>query len=284
MKYNLKYLMFGLFAFAFASCDKHDKMDDLVHVGEMAPQVHWTIPNTVVTAGSDVAFSVQYYTTEEEASISHLEVWYDVHETVSKNVSAPWVVSTPYTIASEVSNIQRISTCIKTFEHKEDNYNEKERAYKFEDTFPTSNTLGRVKWSGTEYTEDKLIANFGENFAQNFKDSLYNYLVSNPDAAYKDFAKLVATDSIWNAELFAPYKMTSFDENSQIKYDHFVDHVIPAPLDSLFQTLSFEDLIDDGKGGLSISYSRGYLINAQLKCVDTKGTAGLTKITEITLN
>lgn len=284
MKYNLKYLMFGLLAFAFASCDKHDKMDDLVHVGEMAPQVHWTIPNTVVTAGSDVAFSVQYYTTEEEASVSHLEVWYDVHETVSKNVSAPWVVSTPYTIASEVSNIQRISTCIKTFEHKEDNYNEKERAYKFEDAFPTSNTLGRVKWSGTEYTKDKLVANFGENFAQNFKDSLYNYLVSNPDAAYKDFAKLVATDSIWNAELFAPYKMTSFDENSQTSYDHFVDHVVPAPLDSLFQTLSFEDLIDDGKGGLSISYSRGYLINAQLKCLDTKGTAGLTKITSITLN
>ena len=281
---NLKYLMLGLLGLVVVACDKHDKMDDLVYVGEMAPQVHWTIPNTVVTAGSDVAFSVQYYTTEEETPISHLEVWYDIHETVNKNVSAPWVVSTPYTIASEVSNIQRISTCIKKFEHKEENYNSVERAYKFEDAFPTSNTLGRVKWSGSEYTDDKLAANFGENFAQNFKDSLYNYLVSNPDAAYKDFAKLVATDSIWNAELFAPYKMTSFDENSQTNYDHFVDHVIPAPLDSLFQTLSFEDLIDDGKGGLSISYSRGYLINAQLKCVDAKGTAGLTKMTVITLN
>ena len=92
--------MFGLLALVFASCDKHDNMDDIVHVGEMAPHVHWTIPNTVVTAGSDVAFSVQYYTTEEEYPISHLEVWYDIHETVSKNVSAPWVVSTPYTVAS----------------------------------------------------------------------------------------------------------------------------------------------------------------------------------------
>jgi hypothetical protein len=52
----------------------------------------------------------------------------------------------------------------------------------------------------------------------------------------------------------------------------------------LFQTLTFEQIIDDGKGNLNISYSRGYLINAQLKCVDTKGTAGLTKLTEITLN
>ena len=67
MKCNLKYLMFGLLALVFASCDKHDNMDDIVHVGEMAPHVHWTIPNTVVTAGSDVAFSVQYYTTEEDA-------------------------------------------------------------------------------------------------------------------------------------------------------------------------------------------------------------------------
>ena len=280
----LKYLTLGLIGLAFVACDKHDKMDDLVHVGEMAPHVHWTVPNTVVSAGSDVAFSVQYYTTEEEALISHLEVWYDVHETVSKNVSAPWVVSTPYTVASEVSNIQRISTCIKKFDHNEDNYNEKERAYKFDDAFPTSNTLGRVKWSGAEYSEDKLVANFGENFAQNFKDSLYNYLISNPDAAYRDFAKLVSTDSIWNATLFAPYKTTSFDENSQTNYDHFVNHKIPAPLDSLFQALSFDQIIDDGKGNLNISYSRGYLINAQLKCLDTKGTAGLTKLTEITLN
>jgi hypothetical protein len=255
-----------------------------VFVGEMAPQVHWTVPNTVVKAGSDVAFFVQYYTTEEDAPISHLEVWYDVHETISKNVSAPWVVSTPYTIASEVSSVQRISTCIKTFEHKEENYNSVERAYKFEDVFPTSNTLGRVKWGGTEYSTDKVVANFGEDFMENFKDSLYNYLVSNPDAAYKDFAKLVSTDSIWNAELFKPYSTISFDENSQTEYEHFVDHVIPAPLDSLFQTLSFEDLIDDGTGNLNISYSRGYLINAQLKCLDVKGTAGLTKLTDITLN
>ena len=81
-----------------------------------------------------------------------------------------------------------------------------------------------------------------------------------------------------------PYKTTSFDENSQTNYDHFVNHEIPAPLDSLFQTLSFEQIIDDGKGNLNISYSRGYLINAQLKCLDTKGIAGLTKLTEITLN
>ncbi len=284
MKYNLKYLIFSLLAFAFVSCDKHDKMDDLVFVGEMAPQVHWTIPNTVVSAGSDVAFSVQYYTTEEETQISHLEVWYDVHETVSKNVSAPWVVSVPYTVASEISNIQRISTCVKKFEHKEENYNAKERAYKFGDTFPTSNTLGRVQWSGSEFTEDKANTNFGEDFMQNFKDSLYNYLVSNPDAAYKDFEKLVSTDTIWRDNLFKPYVTNSFDENSQIKYYHFVDHVIPTPLDSLFKTLTFEDLIDDGKGNLSISYSRSYLINAQLKCLDTKGTAGLTKLTTINLN
>lgn len=284
MKYNLKYLIFGLLALAFVSCDKHDKMDENFFVGEMAPQVHWSVPNTVVSAGSDVAFSVQYYTTEEETPISHLEVWYDVHETVSKNVSAPWVISTPYTIASEITNVQRISTCIKTFKHKEENYNSVERAYKFNDAFPTSNTLGRVQWGGDEFTEEKAIANFGESFMKDFKDSLYTYLVSNPDAAYRDFAKLVAIDSIWNADLFKPYVTVSFDENSQTEYSHFVDHVIPAPLDSLFQTLSFEDLIDDGAGNLNISYSRSYLINAQLKCLDTKGIAGLTKLTTINLN
>ncbi len=281
---NLKYLILGLAVLSVVACDRHDIMDDLVHVGEMAPQVHWTIPNTVVSAGSDVAFSVQYYTIEEDTPISHLEVWYDVHETVSKNVSAPWVVSSPYTVASEISNIQRISTCIKKFEHKEDSYNVKERAYKFDGTFPTSNTLARVQWGGDEFTIEKAALNFGDNFMQNFKDSLYSYLMSNPDAAYKDFEKLVSTDSIWRVDLFKPYATISFDENSQTEYSHFVGHVIPAPLDSLFQTLTFEDLIDDGKGNLSISYSRSYFINAQLKCLDTKGIAGLTKLTTINLN
>lgn len=283
MKNILKIAILSLVLTIFLSCDKHDRMDDLVFVGEMAPHVQWSIASTTVTAGTDVTFNADYYTTAE-SPISHLEVWYNIRETESKNVQAPWVVSTPYLVASEKEVEKRISQLIKTYEHNESNWNGDERAYKFSAVFPTSNTLSRVAWGGAEYDEEKVEAAFGATFMQNYKDSLYNYLHSNPDKAYKDFESLVKTDSIWQADYFKPYVTESFDENSQTTYKHFVDHKIPQPLDSLYKTFTFKDIISNEKGDLSISYSRSYKLSAQLRCLDEKGTAGLSIVNEITLN
>ncbi len=285
MKNIVKILLVGGLAFGLIACDKHDKMDDLVHVGEMAPQVNWTVPNTVVSAGSDVAFSVQYYTTDK-SPISHLEVWYNINEIEAKTVSAPWVVSKSWTVAAEAVKEIRISTLIQTFEHNPDNWNEKERAYKFTDAFNTSPTLGRVAWTGKEYADEKVNTNFGPNFMQTFKDSLETYLMdpANHLAAYKDFKNLLLTDSAATVDLFMPYDTISFDENSQTDFNHFKGDTVPQPLKDYFEKLTFKDLISNSTGELIINYSRNYSLDAQMRCLDEKGTPGLASMTTITLN
>ncbi len=285
MKNIVKILLAMLLILPFAACDKHDKMDDLVFVGEMAPQVHWTIPGTVVTAGTDVAFSVQYYTTTE-SPISHLEVWYNVTETETKTVSAPWVTSKAWTVASEKVVERRISQKIAEYAHNDTTWNAKERAFKFDDAFPTSNTLGRVAWGGKEYSDEKVAANFGETFAQDFKDSLYNYLMdkANHVAAYNDFKKLVETDSIAEADLFLPFDSIAYDENSDTDYHQFKGDTVPAGLKEYFEKMTFKQIISNAAGDVIINYSRGYSLDAQLRCLDEKGTPGLTQTITITLN
>lgn len=283
MKNTSKIAMACLLGVALVACDRHDKLDDIVFVGEMAPHVTWSIASTTARAGANVEFQAQYYTTIE-SPLSHLEVWYNVLETESKNVAVPWVVSQPYTIVTEVQTEKRIAQKISEYTHNEETWDGTKRAYQLTATFPTSNTLAPLKMTGSDYNEEKVQEYFGADFMQHFKDSLYQYLKANPDAAYKDFQKLVETDSIWKADYFTPYEKRSFDENTQQYYDHFVDHVIPYKLDSLYQTFTFKDLISTSTGDLSISYLRTYMLNAQLRCLDEKGTAGLTQSIEITLN
>ena len=109
---------------------------------------------------------------------------------------------------------------------------------------------------------------------------------NNPVGAYKDLGKLldIQADSAWRAENFLPYVVDTFDENSQTTFKHFVGDRIPAPVENFYNQLGFEELIMSSAGELSISYSRGYSIKAQLKCLDTNGNAGLSLVSEITLN
>lgn len=267
------------------SCDKHDMIDDVVYVGQMAPHVFWDIPSTTLPAGNDVSFNAKYYTTGEYP-ISHLEVWYNVIENEEKNVSAPWMVSTSYSITSATTIERRISQLIKKFAHDEARWNADERSYKFTDNFPTSNTLSKVTWGSAEFDSAKVDQYFGTGFMQQFKDSLFRLMQANPVNAYKDFNALlqIQADSAWRADNFLPYVADTFDENSQTTFKHFVGDRIPATIETFYQGLGFEELIMSAAGELSISYSRGYTIKAQLRCVDQNDNAGLSLISEITLN
>jgi len=76
-------------ALLITACDKNDTLDDAVIVGNMAPHVYWELGSSTVTAGSNVPFTVQYYTTGTE-EINKLEVWYNLTEEESKTVTCPW--------------------------------------------------------------------------------------------------------------------------------------------------------------------------------------------------
>lgn len=265
------------------ACDKHDTLDDQVFIGEMAPQVYWEVPNTTVSAGTDVAFTAQYYTTGERP-LSHLEVWYNTVEVEDKQVSAPWVTSIAFSMVSSqtVERIPMTSTQVK-YMHNEEWWNDKERAYQFEATFPTSPTKSKVEWSNAAWDSTLVNRYFGETFMQYFKDSLERALKKDVDASYKDYSALYVAKGGDIRVFVEQFTDSTFNDNTQEYDKHFKNHELPAAIDSLYKACTFGDLIFKG-GDYSISYKKQFSLNAILRCYDDKGTYGIALSKEITLN
>ncbi len=273
--------------FLFASCDKHDNLDDQLIVGEMAPQVHWELASNTVKAGSKVSFVAQYYSTGE-APISHSEVWYDLEETIEKEVSCPWTVSFKYLITSTTSERKRIAEKVASFEHQEALWNPELRAYKLEGSFPTSPTLSSVSWKEPEVfgTKDSLLMKkyFGENFMQHFKDSLFSLMQA------ADFQKMYQ-----GLDLVSDFKKQFLDstlnKNSGSWDYHFPivngEKPVPQAVVEIYQKIPFADLLIDQSSKYAVKYQRQYSINAFIKVIDTdknEGKTFISKLTEITLN
>lgn len=282
-------ILFAAAVALLAGCDKHDKLDDLVYVGKMAPQLQWTVTSTTINAGNSVPFTARYYTTAK-TPISHLEVWYNITEVENKSVSAPFVTSFSYTIASEKTVERRINQKISEYPHDESRWNDKERSYNFEESFPTSSTLSKVSFGAADWDSLQVIAYFGEDFMQNFKDSLYQILFVNtkgsPEAVDKVFGDLRTLYSQMGGDgkdFVKLYVDSTYNENTTLYDKHFKNHEIPQALDSLYQTTSFADLIYNSTGA-SISYSKQFKLSAELRCYDTEGTYGKSLSSEITLN
>ena len=101
------------------ACDLHDSLDDDVIVGNMAPQVYWEVGSSTVTAGSNVSFTTQYYTTGD-AAIDHLEVWYNLSQQGAKTVNCPWTTTLTFTFTSTTTVEKRISQKRRYFRRKTD--------------------------------------------------------------------------------------------------------------------------------------------------------------------
>lgn len=260
-----------------ASCDKHDSMDEDVITGPMAPQVYWEVGSSTVKSGSNVDFTCQYYLTGN-GTIDHLEAWYNIVKTEEKMVNCPWVSTFSYSITSSKESEERMNQCICSFEHKEDYWNDSIRAYTFNSTFPTSNTLSSVSWNNPDtYNDEKVITYFGENFKQNFKDSLYTLM------QYEDFETMFK--GLGLVEDFKIYADSLFNENSNSYEYFFKGNEIPAEVKAKYDAITFDQLIfNSGKNNYEIQYSRSYHINANLHCVTTRQVHGTAIEKKIELN
>ena len=156
----------------FASCDKHDKIDESVQVGPMAPQVYWELASSTTKAGNDVGFKAQYYTSNSDVVIDTLEVWYNVVRSESYQVTCPLLATFSYTMSRAVEEEVRVSQYIAGYSHNEDYWDNTLRAYTFTDAFPTSYTLVSMAVAEPEsfaYTDSvTFVNNFGAHFAQEF--------------------------------------------------------------------------------------------------------------------
>ena len=283
---KILFLLFILIAGLFSACDKHDNIDDRLMVGQMAPQVYWELASTTVTAGNDVAFKAQYYTTGE-AELSRLEVWYNVTEYIETSVTCSWL-STAWSKAANKSEPKRLYQKVSEYPHSKSYWNPALRAYYLETSFPTSVTLGTFEWKNPDSFDDtdlkRVRTLFGETFPEDFQNEVYGRMKE------ADFVKMFQGLGVKDHEgvvinnFRARYSEQFYNELTGMTEWGFKEdpkgsgkRPVPEEVKALYATIPFKDLIlnTDVYG---ILYIRSYRINAYLKAVDTAGNSGRTSI------
>lgn len=275
------FLFYILLLTAFVSCEKHDFIDENVITGEIGPQSYWEVGSSTVTAGSNVPFVLQYYSTSSE--IDHSEVWYSISETVSKLVACPWLATFTYSIASTTSEEKRISQKIKTFPHSLAEWSDSLHAYTFSADFPVSGTLSPYQWvKPNQFDEQKMKSYFGNDFMIQFKDSLYTMM------KFADFKKMLLGMGL--VDNFINYTDSTYDPNSDSYVFHFpkmTDGKTPVPdeIKKMFNTITFEQLIQNSSSNnYEVEYKRTYNIEAIMRVYDKKGVYGMTTFKKIDIN
>lgn len=281
LKYSVRLAVFGLLIVFAYSCEKHDFFDEQLITGKVGPQAYWEVGSSTVSAGSNVPFEIQYYSTESE--IDHSEVWYNVSETVSKLVSCPWVSTFNYTITSANTEEKRISQKFETYPHSLAVWSDSLRAYTFKGTFPVSGTLKPFNWvKPDKFDADNMKKYFGDGFMEHFKDSLYTMM------KFADFQKMMLGMGL--VEDFKQFTDSTFDTNSNNWVYHFPKDAsgktpVPAELKTLYDGITFEQLIENtADNNYSVEYKRSYFINAVMRVYDTRGVYGTTILKKIDIN
>jgi len=279
-------LFFGVVAL-FSACDKHDNLDDSLMVGRMAPQVYWEFASTSVNAGENVAFKAQYYTADKKATMSHLEVWYNVTEYIEASVTCAWLTPA-WSKVTNKGDLKRQFQLISKYPHSKSYWNPEKKAYTFESSFPTSVTLSTFEWKEPESFDDadlkKVKALFGETFPEDFQKEVFGRMKE------ADFNKMFVALGIKDSngvpidnfrDRYSEYyrnEVTGMDEWG------FTENPVgsgkrpvPEEVRDLYFAVPFDELIlnSDIYG---IVYKRSYSINAYLKAIDTAGNSGRTAI------
>lgn len=273
------FAIYGLMFIALSSCEKHDFFDENAITGNVGPQAYWEIGSSTVSAGSEMSFVAQYYSTV--ADIDHSEVWYNITEVQEKNVTCSWVTSFTYSISSITSEQKRIAQKIKEYPHSLAVWSDSLRAYSFEGSFPVSGTLKPFAWVKPDvFDSTKMDTYFGIGYMQQFKDSLYSLM------KFADFKNMMLGLSL--LENFKQYTDSSFDINSNGYVYHFPkdqsgNTPVPEAIKNLYDGITFKQLIE-GSSGYNVEYKRTYFIEARMRVYDTKNIYGTTVSKKIDIN
>jgi len=285
MKLTTKILMLAAMMFAVVSCAKHDFFDKDTITGEVGPEAYWEIGSSAVTAGGEMDFTTQYYSSVSD--IDHSEVWYDIDETVDQTVTCPWTATFTYTLSSNVTNKKRVSQMIKEYPHLEEYWSDSLHAYTFDGKFPVSGTLSPFVWSHPEeFDSTKMVTYFGEGYMEAFKEAVHTRM------KYADYKKMYIGMGLMDD--FDQYTDSTLDPNAGV--DVYVYHfkqdaegnVLPWVLDSMalyWSKVDFRMLVENAANGYyDVDYNRTYSLNAQLRVYDIRGVYSATQTKEISIN
>ncbi len=304
-----KIFMLALAAMSFVACDKHDPFDDILITGEIGPQAYWTIESSMVSAGSEMGFTAQYYTSlkDEGVKIKSSEIWYNITEQVEKSVSCPYVT---FSISELNTEEKRVMQFIKGYPHSEDYYSDSLSAYTFTSSFPVSGTLAPLTWvNPTIYVQENVDNYFGAGFGKVFKDSLektldfskYQALIKgcglgyikeytqDPEAFKFDAYWMQYTDSVYDPNTnsmlynFVNNKDSVQGENGQWVYSFRDEIVVPEDISTIYAAIPFEEIIKKD-GTYNIIYKLNHKLRALLRVYDDRGVYGTTQAKEIDVN
>ncbi len=304
-----KIFMLALACLGFVACDKHDPFDDILITGEVGPQAYWTIESSMVSAGSEMGFTVQYYTSlkNEGVKIDSSSVWYNITENVEKSVSCPYVT---FSITQNTTEEKRVMQFIKGYPHSEDFYSDSLRAYTYTSTFPVSGTLAPFSWvNPTIYVKDNMDNYFGKDFPTLFKDSLkstlnfskYETLLRGCGLAGGYIPGSEVEGFSFDKDFWDQYTDSVFDPNTNSTLYDFVGNkdsvysdstwvysfreniVVPEEVAKIYDAIPFEELIQKD-GTYNIIYKLTNKLRAQLRVYDDRGVYGTTQPKEIDVN
>lgn len=267
------------------SCAKHDFFDDDTITGNVGPEAYWEIGSSAVSAGGEMDFTVQYYSSVSD--IDHSEVWYDIEETIDQTVTCPWTSTFTYSLSSNVKAQKRVSQLIQKYPHQESYWSDSLHAYTFTGTFPVSGTLSPFVWSHPEeFDSTKMINYFGDTYMQDFKEAVHKRM------KYADYKKMYIGMNLMDD--FVLYTDSTEDKNQGegVFVYHFPQDAEGNPLkwvtdsmDLYWEKVSFEMLVENSANGYyDVDYNRSYSINAQMRVYDVRGVYSATQSKEISIN
>lgn len=285
MKLTTKILMLSAMVVAMASCAKHDFFDDDTITGEVGPEAYWEVGSSAVTAGGNMDFTVQYYSSVSD--IDHSEVWYDIEETIDQTVTCPWTSTFTYSLSSNVKQLKRVSQKIEEYPHLEEFWSDSLHAYTFTGSFPVSGTLSPFIWSHPEeFDSTKMINYFGEGYMETFKEAVHAKM------KYADYKKMYIGMGLMDD--FSLYTDSTLDPNAGV--DVYVYHfpldaegnVQPWVADSMqlyWDKVTFAMLVENvANGYYDVDYNRSYSLNALMRVYDVRDVYSTTQSKEIVIN
>lgn len=182
------------------SCAVNDPFADMMEMGQVVPTVSWELSSTVCKAGNDAGFLAKYYTTEENVSIDHSEVWGMLTVTESAAATAKLVTSPSYTKTVSFTDTVRNSYLLETYPHSMATLEGNE--YHLDATFPTSRTLGPVTWATpSQWDNDVFTSYYPTDFKSEFCAQMVSYLTA--DSTYMSSLRTIYVTYDFTADEFA---------------------------------------------------------------------------------
>ena len=283
MKMKTVIMAIAAMTLVVTSCAKHDFFDEQTITGKVGPEAYWEVGSAVVSAGTSMDFSAQYYSSVSE--IDHSEVWYDIEETLDKSVTCPWTATFTYTLSSNVTQQKRVSQLIKEYAHVQDLWSDSLHAFLLEDAFPVSGTLAPYEWKQpVQFDSAKMVQYFGDAYMQEFKDAVHQKMT------YADYRKMYV--GMGKLDDFLQYTDSTEDKNQGegVYVYHFPknaegEEVVPYAIDSIWETIGFAELIENSANGYyDVEYKRSYSLNAIMRVYDIRGVYGRTVSKHIEIN